>query len=43
MPGEMFWESGANLGFEYNLKNPLDSLIEGVLISIHETLDGMFQ
>ncbi|MBI4630202.1 MAG: 2-hydroxyacyl-CoA dehydratase [Chloroflexi bacterium] len=29
-------------GFEYNLNNPLDSLAEGVLISVREAMDAMF-
>jgi len=37
-----FASGGTNLGFEYNLNNPLDSLAEGVLISVREAMDAMF-
>ncbi len=38
----MFAAGGANLGFEYDLKNPVDSLAEGVLVSVRDAMDSMF-
>jgi benzoyl-CoA reductase subunit B len=37
-----FAAGGANLGFEYDLKRPLESLAEGVLISVRNAMDSMF-
>lgn len=37
-----FASGGANLGFEYDLSRPLQSLAEGVLISVREAMDSMF-
>lgn len=37
-----FASGGGNLGFEYDLSRPLDSLAEGVLISVREAMDAMF-
>jgi benzoyl-CoA reductase subunit B len=37
-----FASGGANLGFEYDLANPLESLAEGVLISVRDAMDNMF-
>ncbi|MCH7762665.1 MAG: 2-hydroxyacyl-CoA dehydratase [Candidatus Marinimicrobia bacterium] len=37
-----FAAGGANLGFQYDLDNPLDSLAEGVLISVRDAMDSMF-
>ncbi len=37
-----FASGGANLGFEYDLARPLDSLAEGVLISVRHAMDSMF-
>jgi benzoyl-CoA reductase subunit B len=37
-----FASGGANLGFEYDLARPLESLAEGVLISVRHAMDGMF-
>jgi len=37
-----FASGGANVGFEYDLKNPLDSLAEGLLISVRDAMDSMF-
>jgi benzoyl-CoA reductase subunit B len=37
-----FASGGANLGFEYDLSRPLESLAEGVLISVREAMDSMF-
>jgi benzoyl-CoA reductase subunit B len=37
-----FASGGTNLGFEYDLNRPLDSLAEGVLISVREAMDAMF-
>jgi benzoyl-CoA reductase subunit B len=33
---------GANLGFTYDLANPLESLAEGVLVSVRDAMDNMF-
>ncbi len=38
----MFASGGANMGFEYNLNRPLESLAEGVLISVRDAMDSMF-
>jgi benzoyl-CoA reductase subunit B len=37
-----FASGGADLGFEYDLAQPLESLAEGVLISVRHAMDGMF-
>ncbi|HET7010260.1 MAG TPA: 2-hydroxyacyl-CoA dehydratase family protein [Anaerolineales bacterium] len=37
-----FASGGSNLGFEYDLSRPLDSLAEGVLISVRDAMDSMF-
>ena len=37
-----FASGGTNLGFEYDLQHPLDSLAEGVLISVRHAMDSMF-
>lgn len=37
-----FASGGTNLGFEYDLNNPLDSLAEGVLINVRDAMDSMF-
>lgn len=37
-----FASGGTNLGYEYDLSNPLDSLAEGVLISVRHAMDSMF-
>jgi benzoyl-CoA reductase subunit B len=37
-----FASGGSNLGFQYDLERPLDSLAEGVLISVRDAMDSMF-
>ena len=37
-----FASGGANTGYEYDLDNPLDSLAEGLLISVRDAMDSMF-
>jgi benzoyl-CoA reductase subunit B len=37
-----FAAGGSNLGFEYDLGNPIDSLAEGVLIAVRDAMDSMF-
>jgi benzoyl-CoA reductase subunit B len=37
-----FASGGANVGFEYDLARPLESLAEGVLISVRNAMDSMF-
>lgn len=37
-----FASGGANRGYEYNLDRPLESLAEGVLISVRDAMDSMF-
>ncbi len=37
-----FASGGTNLGYEYDLSSPLDSLAEGVLISVRHAMDSMF-
>ena len=37
-----FASGGTNLGFEYDLSRPLESLAEGVLISVRDAMDSMF-
>lgn len=37
-----FASGGNNLGFEYDLARPLESVAEGILISVREAMDSMF-
>ena len=37
-----FASGGTNVGFEYDLKNPIESLAEGLLISVRDAMDSMF-
>jgi len=37
-----FASGGANVGFEYDLARPLESLAEGLLISVRDAMDSMF-
>jgi len=37
-----FASGGANYGFEYDLKHPLESLAQGTLISVRSAMDSMF-
>lgn len=37
-----FAAGGTNLGFEYDLQNPLASLAEGLLVSVRDAMDSMF-
>jgi benzoyl-CoA reductase subunit B len=37
-----FASGGADLGFEYDIERPIESLAEGVLISVRHAMDGMF-
>lgn len=37
-----FASGGTNLGFEYDLARPLESLAEGVLTSVRDAMDSMF-
>jgi benzoyl-CoA reductase subunit B len=37
-----FASGGANRGFEYDLNRPLESLSEGVLLSVSDAMDSMF-
>jgi len=37
-----FASGGTNRGFEYDLKDPIASLAEGVLISVRDAMDSMF-
>ncbi|HET7376195.1 MAG TPA: 2-hydroxyacyl-CoA dehydratase family protein, partial [Anaerolineae bacterium] len=37
-----FASGGTNLGFQYDLDHPLESLAEGVLISVRDAMDSMF-
>jgi benzoyl-CoA reductase subunit B len=37
-----FASGGTNVGFEYDLAQPLESLAEGVLISVRDAMDSMF-
>ncbi|NIM52464.1 MAG: hypothetical protein GTO22_25000, partial [Gemmatimonadales bacterium] len=37
-----FASGGSNAGFQYDLDNPLESLAEGVLISVRDAMDSMF-
>jgi len=37
-----FASGGSNLGVQYDLENPLDSLAEGTLIGVRDAMDSMF-
>lgn len=37
-----FASGGTNLGYQYDLDDPLDSLAEGVLVSVRDAMDSMF-
>jgi benzoyl-CoA reductase subunit B len=37
-----FASGGSNLGFQYDLRDPLMSLAEGVLVSVRDAMDSMF-
>ncbi len=37
-----FASGGANLGFQYDVERPLESLAEGVLVSVRDAMDSMF-
>jgi benzoyl-CoA reductase subunit B len=37
-----FASGGTSLGYEYDLARPLESLAEGVLISVRQAMDAMF-
>jgi len=37
-----FASGGANLGFEYDLDRPVQSLAEGVLVGVRDAMDAMF-
>ena len=37
-----FASGGSNMGFQYDLDRPLESLAEGVLISVRDAMDSMF-
>lgn len=37
-----FASGGANLGYEYDLDHPLESLAEGLLVSVRDAMDAMF-
>lgn len=37
-----FASGGTNLGFTYDLNNPMDSLAEGILIGVRDAMDSMF-
>ncbi len=37
-----FASGGANKGFQYDLERPLESLAEGVLLSVRDAMDSMF-
>lgn len=37
-----FASGGTNLGYEYDLARPLESLAEGVLINVRQAMDAMF-
>jgi benzoyl-CoA reductase subunit B len=38
----LFASGGANLGFTYDLRRPLESLAEGVLLGVRDAMDSMF-
>jgi len=37
-----FASGGSNLGFQYDLDRPLESLAEGMLVSVRDAMDSMF-
>jgi benzoyl-CoA reductase subunit B len=37
-----FASGGSNAGFQYDLQQPLESLAEGVLVSVRDAMDSMF-
>jgi benzoyl-CoA reductase subunit B len=37
-----FASGGSNLGFQYDLRDPIESLAEGVLVSVRNAMDSMF-
>ena len=37
-----FASGGANMGFEYDLDHPLESLAEGTLVTVRDAMDAMF-
>ncbi|MBF0278457.1 MAG: 2-hydroxyacyl-CoA dehydratase [SAR324 cluster bacterium] len=37
-----FASGGNNFGFQYDLNNPIESLAEGILISVRDAMDSMF-
>ncbi len=37
-----FASGGSNVGYEYDLANPLESLAEGLLIGVRDAMDSMF-
>jgi benzoyl-CoA reductase subunit B len=37
-----FASGGTNLGFQYDLDHPIESLAEGILVSVREAMDSMF-
>ncbi len=37
-----FASGGTNLGFQYDLARPIESLAEGVLVSVRDAMDSMF-
>ncbi len=37
-----FASGGSNLGFEYDLDRPVESLAEGLLVSVRDAMDSMF-
>jgi benzoyl-CoA reductase subunit B len=37
-----FASGGSNVGFQYDLERPIESLAEGVLISVRDAMDSMF-
>ena len=37
-----FASGGSNLGFQYDLADPIESLAEGVLVSVRDAMDSMF-
>jgi benzoyl-CoA reductase subunit B len=37
-----FASGGSNLGFQYDLENPIESLAHGVLVSVRDAMDSMF-
>ncbi len=37
-----FASGGSNIGYEYDLDNPIESLAEGLLINVRDAMDSMF-